>query len=222
MIGFPAKSIRLWAAIGGLFFAACGGAWSMEQQFAEDNFAITLPDTWHELTNIAPQPTLLAAYSDATGNRRVVLEIIEKKPTGPLDDRFITGFEKGYQESGGGTPLSGKYIEVDGIKSYELLGSTVLRGKQISTVMRLIPGENQYYNIQALRFDGDASEDPEIQQAIGSFRFLHHFVPTYAPDLAFRIGQLTGYLMAGIAAVAFIVFFSRWSNRPPRPPPLPR
>jgi hypothetical protein len=221
MIGFPAKSVRLMAVIGALFLAAFGNAWAAEQQFADDNCAITIPDTWLEMTNVSPQPGVLAIYCDATGDRRVVLQTIKKKPSAPLDDRFIDEFEQGYQGSSGARVLSGKYIEVDGIKSYEMSGSLFLPGKHISVMLWLVPGENQYYNIQALRFDGDASQDPEVRQVIGSFRFLHHFVPSYPPDsISYRIGKLTGALTVAIVVVAIVVSSSR-SKRSPRPPPLP-
>lgn len=220
MSGYSAKSIRLLTAVCTLFFAALSGALAMEQQFPDDNCAITIPDTWLVMTNYSPQPGLLAVYSDATGNRRLILQIINKKPPGPLDDRFIAEFEKGYQESGGGVPLSGKYIEVDGIKSYERLGGFVLQGKQISTMIRLVPGEDRYYNMHAMRFDGDASEDPELRQVIDSFRFIHPFVPSYAPDsISYQIGKLTGALLIVIAVVA-VVFNSLRSNRTSRPPPI--
>jgi hypothetical protein len=200
---------------------------AIEQQFSDQNCAFTVPDAWQVMTNVPPQVGLIAVYSDVTGKRRVALQIINKKPSGPLDDRFIAGFEQGIRESGGGNPLSAKFIEVGGIKSYERQGTLVLRGRTISTMTLLVPGENQYYNLQALRFDGDASEDPEIQQIIGSFRFLHPFVPTYAPDsIAYRIGQLTGALMVIIVVVAFVIFSARPTSRnrttrPTQPPPLP-
>jgi len=97
-------------------------------------------------------------------------------------------------------------------------------GKQISTLNWLVPGEDRYYSLTALRFDGDASEDPEIRQVFGSFRFMHHFVPSYTADsLAFRIGYVTGILMFIITSLAIGVYFVRRGRtpRPQRPPPLP-
>lgn len=223
MIEFPVKSIPLITTTCALFFAAFGNALAAEQQFSDNNCAITIPDTWTVTTNFPSQPTLLAVYTDAAGNRRVALQVINKKPPGPLDDRFIAEFEKGYEGSSAAKVLSGKYVEVDGIKSYELLGNLFLPGKRISVMLLLVPGEDQYYNIQALRFDGDASEDPELRQVLSSFRFLHHFVPSYAPDpnsIAYRIGQLTGGLIAAITIVAVVVYASR-SKRTPCPPSPP-
>jgi hypothetical protein len=220
-----------------LFFTASGAALAGELQFADDNCAITFLNTWHVMKNVPPQQGMLAAYSDLTGKRIVFFQRFDKKPVGPLDDRFIAGFEQEHEQKGGGERLSGKYIKVGGIKCYERLGTMVIRGKQVSTMIRLVPGEEHYYDLEAMRFDGDASQDPDIQDVIGSFRFLHPFVPTYAPDsdsIASRIGQLTVYLLVIIFVVGILIKAISSSLRPRplslpprstppplRPPPLP-
>lgn len=224
MITFSAKSLRLLIATCALFFSACSGAWAMEQQFADDNCAITFPDDWHVVANMQSKPGVIAAYGDATSNRLVILQVYNTKPVGPLNDRFIAQYEQGIEASGGGNRLSGQYIEVGGIKSYERLGTVVSHGKNISTLGRLVPGENQYFNLLALRFDGDANDDPEIRQVVGSFRFIHPFTPSYAstPDsIAYRLGKLTGAGLVIIAVIVFVVVRSVRMNPKPRPPPLP-
>lgn len=224
-----AKSLRL-TAVCALFFAAAGGALAAEQQFADDNCAITFPDTWHDVTSKLPLSGLLVAFSDADGKEIVYLQRIPGKPSGPLNDRYIAEMEKGIEETGGGEKLSGKYIEVAGMKSYERLGTVAARGKNVSTMSWFVPGEDNYYNIQALRFDGDASQDAEIHQVFNSFRFLHPFTPSFTvnPDSeAFHIGELVGALGVVVAVVVLLGFSVGLSLRrrpppsPPRPPPLP-
>jgi hypothetical protein len=222
MIASIVKATCVTIAVCTLVFASLGRASAMEKQFPDGNFAITVPDDWHAVTNFPPQRSLVAVYADATGNRIVLLVINQKKPVGPLDDRFITEYEKGIEESGGGNRLSGKYIEVGGIKSYERLGSLDTNGKHISTMILLVPSEDNYCNVQGMRLNGNAGDDPEIQQIISSFRFLHPFVPTYAPDsAAFQIGKLMGSLMVVVVVVVGVrSLTSMRSNRPaPRPPP---
>ncbi|HUA67512.1 MAG TPA: hypothetical protein VMA13_03095 [Candidatus Saccharimonadales bacterium] len=151
MTTFSAKPIRLGTAICAFLLVVSSGASAAEQQFADDNCAITFPDDWHVLTAMQSRPNVMAAYTDAAGTRIVILQAYNQKPTGP-----------------------------------------------------------------------DASADPGIQQVIGSFRFIHPFVPSYAPDaMAFQIGKLTGVLMV-IIVVAVLVFRLRSnSNGPAQPPPLP-
>src|SRR5579859_2569855 len=113
MIRLSTKSVCLGAAIGALFLARPGVASAAEQQFADLNCAITIPDSWQvETNNMSPQLGVMAIFSDATGNRRMILQVINKKPPGPLDDRFVAEFEKGYEKTAQGAVLSGKYIQV--------------------------------------------------------------------------------------------------------------
>lgn len=226
-----AKSLRLLAVACTLFFAVAGGALAKDLQFADENCAITLPDTWLELTNLPRRQGQLAVYSDAARKRFVLLCVSTEKPSGPMDDRVVADFELGIRKSGGGERISGQYVEVAGIKSYERSGALDSHGKHLSTINLFVPGEDKYYSIQGMRSDGDASDDPEIQQIIGSFRFLHPFVPSYVPNPdspEAKFAQTTTKLILTIAAVAFVVYCIVSSLRrrpasrpPPVPPPLP-
>jgi hypothetical protein len=218
------KPIRHLAFAFMLVIAAPRGVFAQERQFADYNCAITFPDGWHLMTNLPPQQSVLAAYGDAAGTRLVYLLIFAKKPTGPLDDHFISEYERGIQESGGGERLSGKFIEIAGIKSYERLGSLLIRGKRASMIGQLVPADGRFYNLQAMRFDGDANDDPEIRQILGSFRFIRPPDLSYTPDsIAYRMGQLTGFLLVILAIVAVVVALVRRDRtpQPKRPPPLP-
>lgn len=178
------------------------------------------------MANFPSQPDIIAAYCDADGKRIVNLVIYDRRPSGPLNDRFVTGFNRGLEKDGD-IRLSGKYIEVAGIRSYERLGHFSQRGHQISSLNLVIPGKDRYYILQGLETDGDANTDAEILQALDSFRFLHPFVPNYdANSIPFRIGQLTGYVMVTLAVVAIVLAAVRSNRQPPprpssRPPPLP-
>ncbi|HEX3624413.1 MAG TPA: hypothetical protein VH280_03200 [Verrucomicrobiae bacterium] len=207
-------------------FAAFAGTMTIEQDFPDQNCGITFPEGWHAMANIPSRPDNVASYIDSTRRRIVNLIIENRKLSGPLDDHFVAEFNRDFEKDGE-TLLSGKYIEVGGIKSYERVSSFVIRGKQMSSIDRLIPGEDRYYIVQGLVIDGDVNADYEIQQSIASFRFLHPFVPSYSPNsIAYRIGQLVRYLMITLAVVAVVVFAVRSSRKPPRPnspqpPPLP-
>jgi hypothetical protein len=170
-------------------------------------------------------PGVVAAYTDTTRNRVVLLVIDHKTPSGPLDDSFIAGFDRGIKKLAGDNRFGGGYIEVGGIKSYERFGGIESRVGHISTINLLVPGKDRYYDLQGLRYDGAANDDPEIQQIIGSFRFIHPFVPFYASNpIAYRFGQLMGYVIVMLVVVAVIVFAGRSKRRQPptpQPPPIP-
>ena len=200
----------------------------MEKQFVDDNFAITIPDGWHVVTNLPPTPGMVAAYGDVTRKRMALLLIGNERPSGPMSERLAAEIDQGFQRKGRDIRISGKFIDVGGIKSYERLGSLDSHGKHITTANLFVPGENRYYDVQALRTDGDVSEDPEIQQIIGSFRFLHPFVPSYGQDsVAYRAGEIAGASIVIIFVVGVVVYAVRSHQTPrlppshPRPPPIP-
>src|SRR5215469_10108239 len=210
MIGFVAKSIGLLSTLCAFSFGAWGGTMSIEQDFPNNNCGITFPAGWHVQSNFPSRPGVVAAYIDTTRNRAIILVIDNIRPSGPIDDRFIAGYDQHLEKIDGDKHWGGNYIEVGGIKSYERFGAIDSHGQHISTVNLLVPGENAYYDVLAMRYNGDASDDPEIQQIIGSFRFLHPFVPAYDPNsIAFRIGRLIGHLIVILFVVAIVVLAVR-------------
>jgi hypothetical protein len=134
--------------------------------------------------------------------------MIEDRPdfSGVLNDRFITGFEQGVENSGGGKRVWGKFIEVLGLNSYERLGNVVPNGKPATLLMRIIPVTGRIYALQGFKFGGDAGDDQEIRQCLATFRFIKPpVVPTgfaFLESKAVRIGFWTGVMVAGIALMA--------------------
>ena len=125
----------------------------------------------------------------------VVVAMDAKSTDGPMDDHYVANFEKGLQESGGGSLISGKFIEVQGFRSYERIGSLVQGQKHFSTLIRLIPVRDQAYSLEAMRTDGDATaahRNPTMPQHIP----LPH--PAKAADLSGSeaAGYRTGYVAA--------------------------
>src|SRR5215469_8094703 len=94
MIGFVPKSIRLLSALCAFSFAAYGGTMSIEQDFPNNNCGITFSGGWHVASNIPSRPGVVAAYTDATRTRIVMLVIDNERPTGPIDDHFVAGYDK--------------------------------------------------------------------------------------------------------------------------------
>src|SRR5215469_631281 len=123
MIGFVPKPIRLLSALCAFSFAASGGTMSIEQDFTPENCAITFPEGWHVMSELPSRPGVLAAYTDSTRNRVLLLVADNEMPSGPVDDRFIASFDREAEKVDGDKHLSGKYIDVGGIQSYERLGA---------------------------------------------------------------------------------------------------
>ena len=232
MIPFTARPLQSWASVLVLVFAVTHGVLGQEQEFAGYNCAITPPDGWLKLTNLPPQPGVLVTFTKADKTALLLLVVDDRnKPSGPMNDRFVSEFERGLQSSGVGKRVSGRFIEVAGMKSYERLGTASVNGKHASIIMQAVPTDGRFYHLQGLRFDGDASEDPEIRKGLASFRFIR---PPAAPirayssqSEAYRTGYLLGrvavvaLLVAGVIAVVRAITRRKDKRNPATPPPLP-
>jgi hypothetical protein len=89
-----------------------------------------------------------------------------------LNSGFVSQYERGAESSGIGTRTSGKFILIGGIPGYERRGLFTANGQQVPNVIRLICASGKLYAIQAIENGADAGDDPEIQKALASFRFL--------------------------------------------------
>lgn len=229
MIHFPLKRAGGLGSLLALLFLSCYGIYAQERVFADRNCAITPPAGWRWMTNLPPQPVFCAAFGNTARNRLVMLMINDKgQAPGPMNERFVAEFERGVEASGGGKRVSGKFIEIAGLKAYERLGRAQVKGKEVSTLMQVVPANGTVYSVQAMRFDGDANDDPEIREALGSFRFIQTPSPpalsvSAAYKFGYFIGRLAPTVLLGGVIVAVVVAALRrkGSRRPQVPPPVP-
>ena len=194
---FPMNKLKLWILALPVIFALAQNSFGQEREYPNYNFAITPPGGWDVISNLPPQKGLLTIFGNAERTRLIVLVALNAKSTdGPLDDHYVANFEKGLQDSGGGKLISGKFIEVQGFRSYERVGSLVQGQKHFSTLTRLIPVREQVYSLEVMRTDGDATAAPEIQQSLASFRFLTPPKPPMsgAEAAGYRTGYVAGRL----------------------------
>ena len=224
------KQLKLWIPALLLIVVLVQNAFGQERQYPNDNFAITPPAGWDPVSNLPPQKGLVAVFGNPERTRLVVLVTMEAKSTdGPMDDRFVANFEKGLQKTGGGPPTSSKFIEVQGFRTYERIGSFAQGQKHFSTQTRLIATRGRAYSVAVMRTDGDATTDPEIQQCLASFRFLTppEQPRSLADTISYRIGYFTGQILIVLLAIFVMVKLARSArskknkDSPATPPPLP-
>ncbi|TAK99804.1 MAG: hypothetical protein EPO07_10540 [Verrucomicrobia bacterium] len=215
-----------------LFFAATHGVLGQEMKFTNYNCAITSPDGWQMMTNLPSQPGLLAAFGKTDKTALIILMVDDRnKPSGPLDDRFVSEFERGVQSNGVGERISGRFFEVAGIKCYERLGTALVKGKHASTITQVVPADGRFYHLNAMRFDGDANEDPEIRKGLASFRFIRapaipvrsYSSGSPAYQTGYSIGKMSGVAVTVVVAIVIVRSILRQRNKrkPSVPPPLP-
>jgi hypothetical protein len=186
-----------------------------EVEYTNYNFAITPPAGWNAVTEMLGQHGIVAAFRDLDRRRVLFVMVDDKhKPTGPVNEIFALAYDQGLKHSSGGEKLSGRFIQVGGIKAYERVGTAVMRGKPVSNLTLVVPADGQYYNVQVMRFDGDVMQDADATNAVASFRFLHP--PTPPPQFggsgAFHAGYIAGMLgmlifviAGGIVSVGIII-----------------
>jgi hypothetical protein len=215
----PNVKLSLFAA----FVAITLQSQASEQVFTDLNFAITPPNNWKALTNTTQRPgTFVVAYG-APERGRVLLVTVDssRKPTGPMDEKFIEDFDQGTEKGGGGKRVSGKFIEMDGVKAFERTSNPLVLGRQTSTMTHAVLTSERFYNVQGVTLK-NVADDADIQKALASFRFL---TPAHEPRLsaetaAYRIGYIMGKYGAMVVIVAGVVF-TVVKNRKIKPPPFP-
>ena len=172
-------------------------AHGQEEKFEKYNFAITPPEGWESKAGQVTQPGLVAMYMKPGGGVLLFIGVDESSYKEPivLNDEFVDGFNKGFDESNGGKFLSGKYVEVLGIKSYERQGVIAKNGASLSTFTRVIPVGAKAYALAAMSKEGDAGGLPEVQKCIASFRFLTP--PAIPPPAVERPAAYTNEVATG-------------------------
>ena len=191
-----------------------------EQLFAAHNCAITPPEGWSPAAGVPDKPGLIGKFQDPAKQSILILLVDDKKKaTQPIDEQFVNDFEHGLEESGAGKRIWGKIVEVGGVKAYERLGRVVMNDKTVSTLSIALHADEKFYNLQAMRLDGDASLSGEIQQAVASFRFLTPpSTPLIAGDhlnpTAYRIGVMIGRASVWIIVIVAGIIVWRRMNAP--------
>ncbi len=240
MTAFDPKRWPCWACFLLLQCAAMPCVLGQERIFPEQNFAITIPPGWEWMANPFSKPGVGAVAHNRDKSKLIVITIYQaEKAMEPMDEHFVADMEQGITKAGGGPRISGRFVEIAGLKGYERLGNLTANGVILSSLTWTVPtAENRAYNIQFLCRNGPADEDAEFPICVASFRFLKQPKPPVAikpwvntSSPAYRTGYEVGQLAAkvtfsflgGLIAMAVIVTLIRtWVRpKPPQPPPLP-
>ena len=222
------KTVLTWTLA--LFLAAgARGATNEEQALTTENCALTAPAGW-SARDLKRVPGVVAAFGDAAGQRTLLVLVQGRgQPGEAASDTFVTGFDIGMEKSGGGQKTSGKFVQLAGLRAYERHGTATLQGQRVTTLVLAVPTGDGTYLLEALMTNGEASDDPQIRQAVDSFHFLrppglpHGSPGDVAFQTGFRVGELLGWMilggLVGLVVWALTRFFAR--RGPPAPPPLP-
>jgi hypothetical protein len=110
-----------------------------------------------------------------------------------LDSSYIASYEQVLKQTRHLQLVSSRVFTNDGVRTYENI-QRIGEGLAASVkVERQILADGRFYSLTAVRFGGDATQDPEIQAALTSFHFLRAPKP--------------GGTSAVLAVIAVAVFF---------------
>ena len=166
------------------------------------NFTITVPDTW----TVKSQDQTGFYVKSQDGSRDMNLAVI-RATFARLDSSYIAKYEQVLKQTRHLQLVSSRVFTNDGVQVYENI-QRIGEGSAASVkVERQILADGRFYALSAVRFGGDATQDAEIQAALGSFHFLHQPKPPgmfgYS-SLALKLAIL-GVIIAGV----FLVIRSR-------------
>ena len=203
LISFGMRRFLLASLVTFCVLLTCQRGFAIKPIFSTRNFAITPPLGWEKVNDLPKEPAITALYRNPYKTAMLLITLQEggTMPR-PMTDQAVEEFERGIENSGGGKRLSGRFIDVNGIRAYERIGRLQQDGKDISSVIRLIPGDGVTYQLQAICLDGDADKHPELRKALESFRYLNVPTETYSETAALE--KSAGYRMGGIVAKGLI------------------
>ncbi len=118
---------------------AMSGLYGEELVFKDQNVAVTPPEAWVRTPNLPPNSGLVARFANPDESRVLLLIVANNNnPALVMDDKFITGYLQGRQESSGIKSTRGKFIQVSGAKTYEDVGTLTANGANAATLSRTI------------------------------------------------------------------------------------
>jgi hypothetical protein len=157
------------------------------------NFTITVPDAW----TVKSQDQTGFYVKSQDGNKDMNLAVI-RATFAKLDSSYIAQYEQVLKQTRHLQLVSSRIFTNDGVQVYENI-QRIGEGSAASVkVERQILADGRFYSLTAVRFGGDATQDPEIQAALTSFHFLH----APKPPSSFGFGGLG---LLGVVAILGVI-----------------
>ena len=184
--------------------------------FSEHNFSIELPANWSR-SNVNAPAVVGARSSDGTKAVLVVVGTIPEGERSRAAAEMVAGAKSTMKEKGwalfGERQLTSHGLVFDAFTARMSDAGTMTTW--------VISVDDKAYSLTGVWKNGDASADPELQSALGSFRFLssvsQNTTSAQRNSVAYRTGYLLGpFLLLALLAGGVIMFVRRSRRRAAR------
>jgi hypothetical protein len=152
-----------------VFILSASSVFALELKSDDLNYIITIPGTW---TVVKSQDQTGFYIKSQDGKRAVGLAIVRVGST-KLDSNYIAKYEQVLQKVPHLKLISSKVFTIDGAPAYEniqRLGEGSIASVQVE---HQIFADGRLYMLSTVVIGGDATQDPELQEGLASFHFLH-------------------------------------------------
>lgn len=185
-------------------FSLAISAVAQEQKFESENFAITPPSGW----DASKKAETIMTYTSPDGKQTLFL-FAREVPNGfqgPINEKFVDGFNNGFEKSSGATLVSDHYTTMNGIKAYERNSALIRNGVHFSVLTRFCVADGKSYILQVNGTETDPSRDPAVIAALDSFHFLKPpVVQSAAYQIGYNIGRYGILLVVPLAVLGGII-----------------
>lgn len=166
----------------------------------EQNYTITVPDTW----TVTFQNS--AGFSLASPDRQKTITLLIRKVSyTTLDSKSIAQIEQ-MSAQAGAQKVSSRTFKIDGVPAYELLLSIGKAPYSSTFLNRAIIADGKLYSLGAMHGGSSVMQDADIQAGLASF----HFLQPPKPPASSRFGSLGLMLaIAGVIIVALLFWVVR-------------
>jgi predicted Zn-dependent protease len=180
--------------------------------FSEHNFSIDLPANWSRSDVTAPA-VVAARNADGT---KAVLVVAAKFPENERSRAaadMVAG-AKGSMKEKGWTLFGERQVTSHGLV-FDVFTARMSDAGTMTTWV--ISVNDKAYSLTGVWKSGDASADPELQSALGSFRFLssvsQNTTSAQRNSVAYRIGYMLGPILLLAVLAGGVVMLVRRSRR---------
>jgi hypothetical protein len=150
------------------FILSATSLFALELKSDELNYIIAIPGTW-----TVKSQDQTGFYVESEDGKRAVSLAILYPCSAKIDSSYVTRIEQVQPKRDNFQMISNRLYEIDGVAAYENVQRLGKASFASVNVELEIIAERRFYHLSLISYGGDAAQDPEMQEVLASFHFLH-------------------------------------------------